>query len=143
MPYADSQGVHIHYKIEGKGSPLVIQHGFTSSLQRWYMHGYVEALKDAYQLILLDARGHGASVDGAYPIIVACDVSAEARDKQPAVPMAELTAAHLEQAGLERSKDAQGVGEKIPGTYDSGYYSEAAAAAVEPWGVDPYMATGR
>ena len=84
-----------------------------------------------------------ASVDGAYQIIVACEVTAEANDKQQAVPMAQLTVAHLEQAGIERPKDAAGVGEKIPGTYDSGYYSEAAAAAVEQWGFDPYMATGR
>jgi transposase len=84
-----------------------------------------------------------ASVDEAYQIIVACDVTAEANDKQQALPMAQLTVAHLEQAGIERPKDAAGVVEKIPGTYDSGYYSEAAAEAVEQLGFDPYMATGR
>jgi hypothetical protein len=84
-----------------------------------------------------------ASVDGAYQIIVACDVTAAANDKQHAVPMAQLTGASLEQAGIERPKDAAGMSEKIPGTYDSGYYSEAAAAAVEQLGFDPYMATGR
>ena len=84
-----------------------------------------------------------ASVDGAHQIIVACDVTAETNDKQQAVPMAPLTVAYLEQAGIERPKDAEGVVEKIPGTYDSGYYSEAAAAAVEQLGFDPYMATGR
>jgi transposase len=84
-----------------------------------------------------------ASVDGAYQIIVACDVTAEANDKQQAVPMAQLTVAHLEQAGIERPKDTAGVVEKIPGTYDSGYYSEAAAEAVEQLGFAPYMATGR
>jgi hypothetical protein len=84
-----------------------------------------------------------ASVDGAHQIIVACDVTAEANDKQQAWPMAQLTVASLEQAGIERPKDAHGVVEKIPGTYDSGYYSEAAAAAVEQLGFDPYMATGR
>jgi transposase len=84
-----------------------------------------------------------ASVDGAYQIIVACDVTAEANDKQQAVPMAQLTAAYLEQAGIERPQDAAGGIEKIPGTYDSGYYSEAAAEAVEQWGFEPYMATGR
>ena len=84
-----------------------------------------------------------ASVDGAYQIIVACDVTAEANDKQQAVPMAQLTAANLEQAGIERPKDATGVVQKIAGTYDSGYYSEAAAKDVEQWGFDPYMATGR
>lgn len=84
-----------------------------------------------------------ASVDGAYQIILACDVTAETNDKQQAVPMAQLTVASLEQAGMERPKDAAGGVEKIPGTYDSGYYSEAAAEAVEQLGFDPYMATGR
>jgi transposase len=84
-----------------------------------------------------------ASVDGAYQIIVACDVTAEANDKQQALPMAQLTVAHLEQAGIERPTDATGVVQKIPGTYDSGYYSAAAAEAVELVGVDPYMAPGR
>ena len=84
-----------------------------------------------------------ASVDGAYQIIVACDVTAAANDKQQAVPMAQLTGASLAQAGIERPKDAAGGIEKIPGTYDRGYYSEAAAEAVEQVGFDPYMATGR
>jgi transposase len=57
-----------------------------------------------------------ASVDGAYQIIVACDVTAEANDKQQAVPMAQWTAAYLEQAGIERPQDAAGGIEKIPGT---------------------------
>src|SRR5215471_9907443 len=64
-----------------------------------------------------------ASVDGAYQIIVACDVTADANDKQQAGPMAQLTAAYLEQAGIERPQDATGVVQKIAGTYDSGYYS--------------------
>ena len=55
------------------------------------------------------------SVDGAYQIIVACDVTVEANDKQQAVPMAQLTMARLEQAGIERPTDAAGVAE------DSGY----------------------
>jgi hypothetical protein len=82
-------------------------------------------------------------VDEAYQIIVACAVTVEANDKQQAVPMAQWTAAHLEQAGIERRKDAAGVVQKIPGTSDSGYYSEAAAQAVEQMGFEPYMATGR
>jgi transposase len=83
------------------------------------------------------------SVDEAYQIIVACDVTAEANDKQQAVPMAQLTVAQLAQAGLKPPKDATGTAQKIPATYDSGYYSEAAAAAVEQLGFDPYMAPGR
>ena len=61
MPYANHQGIHIHYQIEGEGPPLVLQHGFTGNIKRWYLAGYVDALKPNYQLILVDARGHGAS----------------------------------------------------------------------------------
>jgi pimeloyl-ACP methyl ester carboxylesterase len=38
-----------------------MQHGFTDSLETWYEAGYVEALKTERRLILVDARGHGAS----------------------------------------------------------------------------------
>ena len=84
-----------------------------------------------------------ASVDGAFQIILACNVTAEANDKQQAEPMAQLTMAQLEQAGIEIPKDTTGTAQQIPATYDSGYYSEVAAAAVEQVGFDPYMATGR
>ena len=83
------------------------------------------------------------SVDAAHQIILACDVTTEANDKQQAAPMAQLTVAQLEQAGLARPTDTAGAVQKIPATYDSGYYSEAAAVAVEQRGFDPYMATGR
>ena len=45
MPYAHNQGVRIHFTVEGEGPPLVLQHGGASSLQTWYIPGYVEALK--------------------------------------------------------------------------------------------------
>ena len=83
------------------------------------------------------------SVDAAYQIIVACDVTAESNDKQQAAPMAQWTMAHLGQAGIMRPTDATGAVQKIPATYDSGYDSEAAAMAVEQGGFEPYMATGR
>jgi len=61
MPYADNQGIRIHYRTEGSGPPLVLQHGFTQSIGNWYDAGYVDALKPAYQLVLVDSRGHGSS----------------------------------------------------------------------------------
>jgi transposase len=84
-----------------------------------------------------------ASVDAAYQIIVACDVTAESNDTQQAEPMARMTEAHLEQAGIAMPTDTTGAAQKIPATYDSGYYSAAAASAVEQSGFEPYMATGR
>src|SRR5262245_31091352 len=61
MSYTNNQGVSIHYQIEGAGPALVLQHGFTDSLESWYELGYVEALKHNYRLILVDARGHSTS----------------------------------------------------------------------------------
>jgi transposase len=84
-----------------------------------------------------------ASVEAAHQIIVACDVTAESNDKQQAEPMARLTVAALEQAGIALPQDATGAVQKIPATYDSGYYSAGAVAAVEQLGFEPYMATER
>ena len=61
MPYANNQGIRIHYEVEGEGPPLVLIHGFTGSLEDWRDFGYVDGLKDDYRLILMDERGHGAS----------------------------------------------------------------------------------
>ena len=61
MPYADNQGIRIHYQTEGEGPPLVLQHWSLATMDSWYDYGYVSALKNDYRLIRLDARGHGAS----------------------------------------------------------------------------------
>ena len=61
MPFAENKGIRIHYHVEGDGTPLVLQHGLTSDIERWYMHGYVNELSDDYKLIIVDARGHGKS----------------------------------------------------------------------------------
>jgi hypothetical protein len=83
------------------------------------------------------------SVDGAYQIIVACDVTDATNDKQQAEPMAQATRTNLAQAGLESPKDESGAVRPIPATLDNGYYSEAAVAALETLGFDPYIAIGR
>jgi transposase len=83
------------------------------------------------------------SVDGACQIILACDVTDAANDKQQAEPVAQATLATLTQAGIELPQDETGKAHAIPATLDNGYYSEAAAQALEGLGFDPYMATGR
>ncbi len=76
--------------------------------------------------------GHAqASVDGACQIILACDVTEAANDTQQAVPLAQATRANLAQAGMEPPQDAAGQAHAIPATLDNGYYSEAAAQALE------------
>src|SRR5262245_57371417 len=59
MPYATIDGVRIYYEREGSGPPLVLRAGRTSSLESWREARYVDALRDAYDLILIDPRGHG------------------------------------------------------------------------------------
>ena len=61
MPSVENNGVRIHYEVEGQGESLVIQHGFTSSIETVRLLGYSDSLKDSYQVILIDARGHGLS----------------------------------------------------------------------------------
>ena len=84
-----------------------------------------------------------ASVDGACQMIVACEVTDAANDKQQAVPLAQATRVHLAEAGITPGTDAAGQEQKIPATLDSGYYSEAAAKGMEELGFDPHMATDR
>ena len=61
MPWATNNGLRIHYETVGHGEPLVLYHCLTVSGERWRDTGYVAGLEDAYQLVLIDARGHGQS----------------------------------------------------------------------------------
>ena len=61
MPRVDNKGVSIHYRVEGNGPPLVLQHGFSDSSEIWDEPGTVAALRPKYRLVLIDARGHGQS----------------------------------------------------------------------------------
>lgn len=83
------------------------------------------------------------SVDATCQIILACDVTDAANDKQQAEPVAQATLATLAQAGIAPPQDESGAAQAIPATLDNGYYSEKAAQALEALGFDPYIATGR
>jgi len=67
MPTFDSNGpataVTINYIDEGQGPPVVLVHGFASSLQgNWRAPGIVDALvKAGRRVVALDCRGHGRS----------------------------------------------------------------------------------
>ncbi len=69
MPYATNpnDGVRIYYEVEGHGPPLVMHHGGGSTLERWRELGYVEALRDSFQLVIFDARGHAQSDKPSMP----------------------------------------------------------------------------
>jgi pimeloyl-ACP methyl ester carboxylesterase len=60
--FVDSDGFKIHYETFGKGDPLVLVHGWGSSLQtNWVDTGWVAALEKTRRVIALDVRGHGDS----------------------------------------------------------------------------------
>jgi pimeloyl-ACP methyl ester carboxylesterase len=61
MPYANNQGVRIHYEVEGDKMPLILLHGISDTIESWYISGWAESLKNLYRLILIDVRGHGGS----------------------------------------------------------------------------------
>jgi len=76
--YFDSDGVRIRYIVEGKGAPIVLIHGFESSLDIWRTRGILPNLAQNYQVIAFDMRGHGKSSKphdpGAYGREMALDV---------------------------------------------------------------------
>jgi pimeloyl-ACP methyl ester carboxylesterase len=60
--FFDSAGVKIHYRVWGKGDPIVLIHGFTASIDtNWVRPGIVDKLDDDFKVIALDLRGHGES----------------------------------------------------------------------------------
>lgn len=58
----DSDGVKIHYFVEGKGEPVLLIHGFAINARlQWDAPGIVKALVRDHRVIALDVRGHGQS----------------------------------------------------------------------------------
>src|SRR6185312_10109372 len=57
-----ADGVPIAYSVHGAGAPLILLHGFTETSASWEEIGYIEPfLRAGRQVVLIDARGHGAS----------------------------------------------------------------------------------
>lgn len=63
MPYARNpdDDIRIYYEVEGQGPPLLLYHPTTSSSADFRDVGYVDRLKDRFQVISLDCRAHGQS----------------------------------------------------------------------------------
>lgn len=61
MPYAENNGIQIHYEIEGQGPAMVLVPGFAGTLEDWRDFGYTPALGRRNRLVLIDPRGRGAS----------------------------------------------------------------------------------
>jgi pimeloyl-ACP methyl ester carboxylesterase len=61
MPFVTNQGVCIHYEVVGDGPSLLLLHGGLGNLNSWYETVYFKTLRNDYQIVLIDIRGHGAS----------------------------------------------------------------------------------
>jgi pimeloyl-ACP methyl ester carboxylesterase len=59
MARLDRNGVGIHYEVHGRGPTVLLSHGYSATCRMW--DGQVAALKDRYQVVVWDMRGHGQS----------------------------------------------------------------------------------
>ena len=59
MPVARVNGVSLYYEVAGRGSPLVLAHGFACGIRSW--DPQVAALSRTCRVITYDVRGHGLS----------------------------------------------------------------------------------
>jgi pimeloyl-ACP methyl ester carboxylesterase len=56
-----SDGIRIHYWEMGRGTPVVLIHGYRQSGQLWLDNGVADALGRNHRVMVVDARGHGLS----------------------------------------------------------------------------------
>jgi len=60
--FFDSNGVRIHYTVEGEGEPVILVHGLAANADlNWRRPGVIRALSRHYRVIAFDLRGHGLS----------------------------------------------------------------------------------
>lgn len=60
--FMDLYGVRLHYVVAGQGPPVVLIHGYMSSLRiNWQRPGILSRLALHYQVIAFDLPGHGQS----------------------------------------------------------------------------------
>src|SRR3954466_9506375 len=121
MGIARGSGLRIYYELTGTGRPLVLLHAAMGSLEAWRIGGYVEALAQGKQLILVDLRGRGLSEKPVAPD--ACLVERQVED----------VVAVLDDVGLE---SAVLLGWALGGDV------ALAAAAIYPDRVDGVVAIG-
>ncbi len=60
--FTASDGVEIHYLVEGRGDPVVLLHGITgTAASNWGGPAIIGRLAEEFQVIAVDQRGHGMS----------------------------------------------------------------------------------
>jgi pimeloyl-ACP methyl ester carboxylesterase len=60
--FTTKDGVKIHFMVMGKGTPVILIHGYTGSAEgNWFRNGVAEALAKTHMVIAIDCRNHGRS----------------------------------------------------------------------------------
>jgi pimeloyl-ACP methyl ester carboxylesterase len=60
--FATKDGVKIHYMVVGKGTPVILIHGYTGSAEgNWFRNGVADALAKTNRVVAIDCRNHGRS----------------------------------------------------------------------------------
>jgi pimeloyl-ACP methyl ester carboxylesterase len=60
--FTTSDKVKIHYVMLGRGTPVILIHGYTGSAEgNWFANGVAQALAKTHQVIAIDCRNHGKS----------------------------------------------------------------------------------
>ena len=67
--YFDADGVRLHFRDEGSGTPIVLVHGFAVQADlNWRWNLCIRRLRNAgYRVLSLDVRGHGLSGKPHHP----------------------------------------------------------------------------
>jgi len=77
--YPSFDSTRIYYEVQGQGPPVVLLHGFASTLESWKNTPlYPELVAQGYQVVVLDLRGNGRSSQPAG--LAGYEHDAEARD---------------------------------------------------------------
>ena len=63
---ADVHGIKLYFATYGEGAPVILLHGGAGNGDHWA--NQVKALMSKYQVIVVDARGHGRSTRGDKPL---------------------------------------------------------------------------
>lgn len=60
--FTTKDNVKIHYVLYGKGTPVILIHGYTGSAEgNWFANGVAEALARNHKVVAIDCRNHGKS----------------------------------------------------------------------------------
>ncbi|MDR0900124.1 MAG: alpha/beta hydrolase, partial [Methanobrevibacter sp.] len=68
MKNKDINQLKMNYKVEGKGFPIILIHGLSDDLNYWNFIS--PKIKNQFQIISLDLRGHGKTKIGKSPLSI-------------------------------------------------------------------------